>query len=114
MKAFEACVKVKHGDICAYVMRIMRMKMVRFVRASAIYWINMIWTRTLLQLGVPYTNEIDPFRALNYLKQWIMNHVDYSSLEDPAGKSAAKRNIMKTVIYILFKAQHIHEFYVCS
>jgi len=36
----------------------------------------------LLQLGVSYTNEIDPFRALNYLKQWIANHPDYSMLAE--------------------------------
>eukprot|EP00486_Rosalina_sp_Unknown_P003674 CAMPEP_0201575328 /NCGR_PEP_ID=MMETSP0190_2-20130828/20449_1 /ASSEMBLY_ACC=CAM_ASM_000263 /TAXON_ID=37353 /ORGANISM="Rosalina sp." /LENGTH=497 /DNA_ID=CAMNT_0048004803 /DNA_START=40 /DNA_END=1530 /DNA_ORIENTATION=+ len=38
----------------------------------------------LLQLGVSYTNEIDPFRALNYLKQWMGNHPDYSMLADEA------------------------------
>ena len=38
----------------------------------------------LLQLGVSYTNEIDSFRALNYLKQWIGNHPDYSMLADEA------------------------------
>merc|ERR1740123_856542 len=37
---------------------------------------------TLLQLGVSYTNEIDPFRALNYLKQWIGNHPDYSMIAE--------------------------------
>eukprot|EP01083_Nonionella_stella_P275949 937333_1 len=36
----------------------------------------------LLQLGVSYTNEIDPFRALNYLKQWMHNHPDYSGIVD--------------------------------
>merc|ERR1719419_1419458 len=37
---------------------------------------------TLLQLGASYTNEIDPFRALNYLRRWIGNHPDYSSLAE--------------------------------
>ena len=32
--------------------------------------------------GVSYTNEIDPFHALKYLKTWIANHPDYSILAD--------------------------------
>ena len=34
----------------------------------------------MLQLGVSYTNEIDPYRALKYLRNWIGSHADYSIL----------------------------------
>lgn len=36
----------------------------------------------LLQLGVSYTNEIDPFRAITYLRNWIANHADYGLLAE--------------------------------
>lgn len=44
----------------------------------------------LLQLGVSYTNEIDPFHALKYLKTWIANHPDYSILADQIDLSIKK------------------------
>lgn len=34
----------------------------------------------LLQLGVSYTNDLNSRGALNYLKTWLSNHPDYSSI----------------------------------
>eukprot|EP01084_Bolivina_argentea_P263944 446935_1 len=36
----------------------------------------------LIALGLAYTNQIDPHKALNYLKQFIINHADYSFLAE--------------------------------
>eukprot|EP01083_Nonionella_stella_P103377 295144_1 len=68
---------------------------------------------TLLQLGVPYTNEIDPFRALNYLKQWIANHADYSALvEDKSGDVmggyGGSKEEHKKVVFLFNRALQIN------
>jgi len=63
---------------------------------------------TLLQLGVSYTNEIDPFRALNYLKQWIGNHPDYSSLAEESDLKQQAPKIQPGIMngYNGSKAEH--------
>jgi len=37
----------------------------------------------LLQLGVSYTNDLNQQGALNYLKTWIQNHPEFSSIPSP-------------------------------
>merc|ERR1712087_313577 len=52
----------------------------------------------LLQLGVSYTNEIDPFRALNYLKQWMANHPDYAQLAEESELKQQAPKVMPGVL----------------
>lgn len=44
------------------------------------YELNPHDLEALLHLGVSYTNEINPLRAITYLRNWIASHSDYGSL----------------------------------
>lgn len=60
----------------------------------------------LLQLGVSYTNEIDPTRALKYLRSWIANHPDYSILNANATANSDEKEAHLPTSFMGSRREH--------
>merc|ERR1719499_2209906 len=65
----------------------------------------------LLQLGVSYTNDLNPTGALNYLKSWINNHPQYAGImsthvptQTNSSYYAATRDLEQEVINMFLQA----------